>query len=303
MTKLRSAIKSVSVIIPNLNCPILDQALHSLYAQRLDPDVSVEIIVVGQDEPGHLGQFPDVIYVPTEHPVPPGVGRNMGILKSRGELIACLDADCVADPDWLSEMLAAHRKAPERAVVGGSIEIEADNYWALADNLSSFHAYLPSQPPTQVQVLPTCNVSMRRRAFDEVGLFDKDLAFDEDADWMMRARIEGITLSFYPWARVWHRTQRHTFRSVLSHAELWGNYSIVTRHRYSHLNPLPVILRRSWSLVALAPLIAAGVTARIFVRNSGARRYLHTAPVVFLAKTAWCWGAAKRLAAHRGRSL
>jgi GT2 family glycosyltransferase len=192
-------------------------------------------------------------------------------------------------------MLAAHQEYPDHAVIGGSIAIEADNYWALADNLSSFHAYLPSHPAALAPVLPTCNVSMRRGAFEKVGLFDKDLAFDEDADWMMRARLQGLTLHFCPSARVWHRTQRNSFRSVLSHAELWGNYSIVTRHRYSDLNPLPVILRRSWSLVTLAPLIAAAVTARIFLRNAGARPYIHAAPIVFLAKVAWCWGAAKRL--------
>ncbi len=289
------SISEISVIIPNLNCPILDQALDALYNQTLEPDVSIEVIVVGLDRPGCLRHFPQVTYIDTGHPVPPGTARNIGIERARGELIACLDADCIADPHWLSEMIAAHRAHPSRTVIGGSIKIEVDNYWALADNLSSFHAYLPTHRAARYPVLPTCNVSMRREAFDQVGLFDENLIFDEDADWMMRARRKGFTLFFHPGASAWHGTQRSTFRAALSHARHWGEFSIVTRHRYQDLQPLPLVLKRWWTLLALSPLIAAAVTGRIFVRNASVWRFVHTSPVILLAKLAWCWGASHRL--------
>ena len=295
MTSLDRQLTEISVIIPNLNCPILDQALDALCAQSLPHDVSVEIIVVGQDEPGCLQRFPQIVYIHTENPVGPGTARNIGIQQARGELIACVDADCIADPHWLSEMLTAHQEHPQQAVIGGSIRIDMDNFWALADNLSSFHGYLPTRQAAVYHVLPTCNVSMRREAFDRVGLFDEALLFDEDADWMMRARQEGFTLYFYPPAVVWHRTQRHTFQAALSHGYMWGNYSIMTRHRYSDLEPMPFFLGTWWGLLLLSPFIAAAATARIYVRNPGTLRYVDTSPVILLAKLAWCWGAARRL--------
>jgi len=288
-------ISEISVIIPNLNCPILDQALDALYAQTLEPDVSMEVIVIGLDKPGCLQGFPQVSHIHTGHPVAPGTARNMGITRARGELIACLDADCIVDPQWLSEMVIAHQERPYRTVIGGSIKIEAENYWALADNLSSFHAYLPTHQAARYPVLPTCNVSMRREAFDLVGLFDEDLIFDEDADWMMRARQKGFTLYFHPRASAWHRPQRYTFQAALSHARAWGDFSIVTRHRYQDLQPLPLVLKRWWSLLLFSPLIAAAVTARIFMRNPSVWRFVHTSPVILLAKLAWCWGASQRL--------
>jgi GT2 family glycosyltransferase len=295
MTGHTGSIKRVSVIVPNLNCPILDQALDSLKAQVLEPDVSLEIIVVGQDKPGCLARFPDVIDIRTPSPVGPGTARNIGIRHAKGELIACMDADCVADHDWLPEMIRAHRKWPHRSVIGGSIRIEADNFWAMTDNLSSFHAYLPTRPPGEYPVLPTCNVSMRRWAFEQVGLFSEKLLFDEDADWMMRARREGFTLRFHPAAEVWHRPQRQTFQAVLSHARTWGSYSIITRRRYQDLQPLPFPLRRWWSLLLASPLIAAAVTTRIYARSPRPWRHARALPVVLLAKLAWCWGAAGRL--------
>lgn len=289
------SITSASVIIPNLNCPILDQALAALYAQSLEPGVSVEIIVVGQDEPGCLRRFPQATYIHTERPVGPARARNIGIRQASGQLIACVDADCVAEPRWLSEMIAAHCAHSHMAVIGGSIRIDADNLWALADNLSSFHAYLPTRRPAVYPVLPTCNVSMRREAFGQVGLFDESLLINEDADWMMRARRMGFSLHFHPPARVWHRSQRSTFRALLAHAVDWGYYSIVNRHRYRDLEPLPLMLRHWWSLMLSSPLIALAVTARIYVRNPGAWRHVHVSPVILAAKLAWCWGAARRL--------
>lgn len=295
MSRQADAITKISVVVPNLNCPILDQALDALYAQVLEPGISMEVIVVGQDTPGCLRHFPQVKYIHTERPVAPGIARNIGIQSASGGLIACLDADCIADPHWLSEMLIAHREHPCRTVIGGSIRIEADNYWALADNLSSFHAYSPAHQAAPYPVLPTCNVSMRREAFEEVGLFDETLIYDEDADWMMRARRKGFALRFYPPARVWHRTQRDTFGAALYHAKVWGNYSIVTRFRYPDLQPLPFVLKRWWTVLAFSPLIAMAVTARIYVRNPSTWRFMHVSPVILLAKVAWCWGAALRL--------
>lgn len=303
MTGSKGATDRASVIIPNLNCPILDQALGSLYTQSLEPGVLSEIIVVGQDEPGCLQGFPDVTYVHTPSPVGPGTARNIGIRRAQTELIACMDADCVADPHWLGEMIAAHHEHPHRAVIGGSITIEADSFWAMTDNLSSFHAYLPTRPSAVYPVLPTCNVSMRRNAFEQVGLFSETLLFDEDADWMMRARRKGFTLYFHPAAQVWHRTQRKTLQAVLAHARAWGSYSILTRHKYADLQPLPLVLRQWWSLKVLSPLIAAAVTARICAQSPWSWRHLTAMPVIVLAKVAWCWGAAERLKHNGGLEM
>lgn len=288
-------ITRVSVIIADLNSPILDRVLDALYAQRLEPGLSVEIIVVGQDDPGCLRRFPRVIFERTEQPVGPAAARNMGIRRACGQLIAYLDADCVPDINWISEMVAAHRQHPQRAVIGGSIIIDADDIWALTDNLASFHAYLPTRRAAVYPVLPTCNLSIRRSAIEEVGLFDESFLINEDVDWTMRARRKGFSLYFHPSARVWHQTQRRTYRSVLRHAKHWGYYSIVNRYRYSDLEPLPFAFRHWLNLVVLSPLIAIAVTTGIFMRNPSALRHVYVFPLILGTKLAWCWGAARRL--------
>ena len=287
--------RSVSVIIPNLNSPILDKVLQALFLQRLEPDVSVEVIVVGQDQPGHRRAFPGVHYVETPNPVWQSVARNMAILRATGQLILCLDADCVPDTSWIERMVAAHTRVPGRTVIGGGIRIDADNAFALADNLSSFHSYLAEGRPGKRDILPTCNVSMRREAFDEVGLFDESLSIGEDSDWMLRARRKGFSLEFCPDACVWHQSQRKTLRAALAHAGDWGYHSIAYRHRHSDVMPLSRVLTNWAVLLAFTPGIALATTAGIFLRNPGALRYWYVAPIVMAAKANWCLGAVRRL--------
>ncbi|MDD5673364.1 MAG: glycosyltransferase [Chitinivibrionales bacterium] len=278
-----------------MNCPILDQCLGAIFSQELEGGLTVEIIVVGRDDHACVRAFPQTIFIRTERPEIPSVARNIAISQSHGQLIASIDADCVADPHWIAEMIAAHRAHPEKAVIGGSIRIEAASIWALADNLSNFHAYLPTRPSAQYAMVPTCNISMRREAFAHVGMFDEALAVNEDTDWIMRARRLGYSLYFYPKALVWHRTQRNTFGVVMMHAMQWGYFSIMNRHRYAGILPLPFVLKRWWSLLAVSPVIALVVTAKVFVGNPGTWRYLRVAPVIFIAKWMWCIGAVRRL--------
>jgi GT2 family glycosyltransferase len=128
-----------------------------------------------------------------------------------------------------------------------------------------------------------------------VGDFDEDLLINEDTDWIMRARRKGISLWFCPTAVVTHRNQRHRFTQAVQHGYQWGYYSIVNRHRYSDLFGTPFFLKSPASVLLMSPLIASGVTAGIVARGIKKPRVIGSVPAVWLAKMAWCIGAARRL--------
>jgi GT2 family glycosyltransferase len=291
----RGVIRTASVIIPNLNCPVLSESLGSLCDQAARATVQVEIIVVGLDAYGNSQSFPTVLFIETTGPMWPSVARNIAIKRATGELILCLDADCVPEGQWIARMVEAHQMHPTWSVIGGSIRIDSDNVWALADNLASFNAYLPSHTETIRDTLPTCNVSMRRDTLAQVGFFNERLQVGEDTDWMMRARRLGFALRFDREACVWHRSQRRTLSTLLSHAELWGYHSVRNRLIYEEFIGLPTMARLWPVLLASAPAIALSFAARIFAQGRLPRQYWPTAPLVTLAKLAWCWGAARRL--------
>ena len=110
----------VSVIIPNLNSPLIANTLRAIRAQTFIPS-ACEVLVVGLDEPG-LVQCDDMVQlISSKGPAIPAADRNLGIAKSRGEILCFTDADCVPDPDWLAQILSWFQD--ERIdVVGGGVK-------------------------------------------------------------------------------------------------------------------------------------------------------------------------------------
>ena len=115
------------MIIPTLRRPEgLARALESLFAQTGVADRLGEIVVVDNDPAGSAaatvagldGRSPcPVIY---RHAPVPGVAtaRNVGLQATDAPLIAFLDDDEVAAPDWLAQLLAAQGETGADVVFG-----------------------------------------------------------------------------------------------------------------------------------------------------------------------------------------
>lgn len=117
----------VAIIVPTLRRPdSLARALRSLFAQTRVADRVTEIVVVDNDPVGSatatvealraFSPWP-LIYV---HAPRPGVAtaRNAGLGATRAPLIAFLDDDEAAAPDWLSALLQAQTETGADAVFG-----------------------------------------------------------------------------------------------------------------------------------------------------------------------------------------
>jgi polysaccharide pyruvyl transferase CsaB len=50
--------------------------------------------------------------------------RNAGIAEARGEIVCLLDDDAVAEPEWLSRLVAAFDAHPDAGVIGGHIRLK-----------------------------------------------------------------------------------------------------------------------------------------------------------------------------------
>lgn len=285
----------LSIVIPNLHSPIIDKTLQSIHGQAFDLS-QVEVIVVGRDRYGLVREDALVRFLDTGHPVAPAVARNLGLTQATGEVVVFTDADCVAAEDWLPNLMSAYRTEPDRTVVGGAVGFDADNYWTLSDNISTFYRFLPFRRPGKRPHLPSLNFSARREVLEAVGGFDERYPqpTGEDTDLSFRLRRAGHALHFEPRAVVYHHPPRHSLGALLRHARDFGRYTPRMRSEYGDLIDWPAFLRQPAVVLALSPLLAAGVTARIFATNPELRRYWYTAPAIFLAKLAWCMGAAQQ---------
>lgn len=281
-----------SVIIPNLHTPTIDRTIEALEHQAFDR-TQYEVIVVGMDQYNRVYTSDLVRFDRSDCPLSPAAARNRGAAQARGDIIVFTDADCVAHPDWLA-VLAERFADSSVNVVGGGVAFEPRGYWTIADSISSFHDYLASLPSGERQLLASLNLAIRRQVFMEVGGFDERRPIGEDSDLSIRLRRQGYVLYFESRAVVRHLPLRNRPVDLLRHGYYYGKYSIKVDPRYATEKGLPSILRTRLGLVFGAPIIAAGVTMRIFKLDRQLWQHWYTMPAIFAAKLAWCLGAATR---------
>jgi hypothetical protein len=105
------------------------------------------------------------------------------------------------------------------------------------------------------------------------------------------AALAGYRLFFEPRAVVAHRPGRATWGAVVRHWRRLGHNGARVRWRYAAEYATPRLARRGLWWRALAPLIAARITAGIYA-DPAFWRYWRSLPVVYVAKILYCLGAA-----------
>jgi GT2 family glycosyltransferase len=282
---------TVSIVIPSLNSPIIDKVVDSVIRQAQFETVR-EIIIIGKDDARLIQPTAPVRFLETEKPTLAAAARNRGIEASTGELIIFLDSDCLAQPGWLAEHIAAHQAGHN--VVSGSVLPQGHNYWHLSYNLTLFHEISSLSTAEPKDFLATLNLSVDRSVIDQVGMMDETVNRVEDVEWTTRMRQAGIQPYFWPKAAVFHNHNRQTLTAVWQDCALSGFHMRQLRLQYAGWLNAPKILRYRLLVLLLSPFIAAWATLRILLRRPAIiRQFPHTIPAIYLTKIAWCWGASQ----------
>jgi GT2 family glycosyltransferase len=280
---------SVAVIIPSLNSATIARVITSVIQQERIEAVQ-EIVIIGRDDANLIPPDGPVRFIETERPILAAAARNCGIEGSSADLLIFLDSDCIAQPGWLAEHIAAHQAG--HRVVSGSILPEGHNYWHLCYNLTLFHEVLSTNPAEPKDFLATLNLSVDRSVIEEVGMMDPTVNRVEDVEWTTRMRQAGIQPYFWPKAAVFHDHNRRTLQSVWRDCAMSGFHMRQIRLKYAGWLKAPMILRYRLLVILLSPFIAAWATIRILLRRPiFFRRFNNTIPAIYLTKIAWCWGA------------
>lgn len=136
--------------------------------------------------------------------------RNVGFQEARGEILALIDGDMWAPPEWL-ELLAAPLLDGEQDVTGGPDLVPEDSPLVsrcVGYSMDSIltNAGLRLGDSKLVKYLPgTGNMAITREALLRAGEFDEEFHdTGEDKEWLHRVRESGGRMLYLPHALAWH---------------------------------------------------------------------------------------------------
>ena len=277
----------VSIIIPNLNSPIVDNTVQSIIEQC--SAIRHEIIVVGLDKNRILNQFDGIIKIIETHtPIPPGIARNIGVKNSSGQYLIFIDSDAIAQKDFIKK----HHNlltSKEKHIIGGAVTFPKDQYLTLCDNIATFHEYMEHLPSSYKRMVPTVNMSISRRDFlDLEGFIDRPAG--EDADFSFRARMNDMKVFFSPEIKVLHKPLRGNITDVIDHSYKLGSNSRIIKEFIDQNFKIPLIGFLQLSLIVFSPFIALYILFKIVIMENLPIKYWHTIPIIYFLKVVWSIG-------------
>jgi glycosyltransferase involved in cell wall biosynthesis len=156
-------------------------------------------IVVAVDG-GRMPSVPPSVRLVAGPPRNSYAARNRGVAAALGPVLAFTDADCLPQPDWLEQGLAAIEGADMAA---GAVRIVTERRptpWALID----IEGNLDQEAAVERNAAVTANLFMRRETFDAMNGFDETIPSGSDHDAVRRAVQAGAVLRYAERAQVRH---------------------------------------------------------------------------------------------------
>jgi mycofactocin glycosyltransferase len=179
----------VSIVIPVYN------RSHDLYCcleslKTLDyPQSKLQVIVVDDastDNSASVAREFNAKVIAQPYNQGQSAARNRGVKEASGEIVAFIDSDCIADPQWLKDLLP-YFQDQRFVLVGGFVDSYYQN--SMLDRYESVKSALNMGKEKVVGVgnnavfyVPTCNVLIRKDVYLKNGGLDESMRVGEDVD-------------------------------------------------------------------------------------------------------------------------
>ena len=199
----------ISVVVLTFNSArTIDRCLDSLAAQRVAP---AEIVVVDDDSAD--GTLAAVAAFSARSGLPVRLlrngshnisrGRNLGLSAAQNRLVAFLDSDAWAAPDWIGELEKAFAAGEGVGVVGGGVDTAHASRFAEAVAVND--ATVRQLATSGELLVGGCNMAVDLAAvggerFDERWVHAEDIEFVD----RIESRARWVVA---PAARVWHESR------------------------------------------------------------------------------------------------
>lgn len=204
----------VSVVIPLYNreksiIPCLESLIRQTYPVH-------EIIVVDNNSSDNsysiveafIEKHKDNKIILLKEVVPgPSAARNKGITQATGDIIAFTDSDCIADRNWIKEIVEAYDESIG-GVAGNIKGYMPKNLVEKFLSIFTLRGLKTSQIFKQYTLLeggfPSANLSFRREVLEQLNGFEVTIRYGEDHDICARAYKLGYKIKYITKGLIYH---------------------------------------------------------------------------------------------------
>ena len=235
------------IILTWNSCQFLEKCFHSIIRSCNEEGLSYEIIVVDNgsvdDSPEifkeFLNNFPDNFFVEyLQFNRGTTVSRNIGLNKSRGQVICVIDSDTELRNGSLGEIFNYLIKHPNTGIIAprlvmrdGSIQNSVKKFPTFFDKIikipravlglntpnNDFYDNFPFTSIREVDTAISACWFFRRGILESVGYLDENIFYSpEDLDFCLRVFKKGLTLLYWPGFVVFHDTQHISHKKPFS---------------------------------------------------------------------------------------
>jgi glycosyltransferase involved in cell wall biosynthesis len=241
----------VSVVVPARNA---EQTIGDCLASVLSgeyPSHRREVLVVDNGSTDGTAEIAAAYHVGCvrEPRRGPSQARNRGIEASSGDVVAFVDADCLAASGWLAELVRPFEDGAVDGVAGELVPAPAST--AAQRYRARQHVAQKDYISRSRPFAATGNVAFRREVFDAIGVFDPDLFAAEDQDFGWRFFAAGLRLAYSERAVVFVR-HRRTRWGLFKQQVSWGYGHARLQRKYDLPWGLRPELRKQTELAASA---------------------------------------------------
>jgi cellulose synthase/poly-beta-1,6-N-acetylglucosamine synthase-like glycosyltransferase len=127
--------------------------------------------------------------------------RNFGIAKSRGDLICFTDDDCIADYDWINNLVNGFVDDTIGGVGGKVVSYKTDTP---IQQYSDEVGILAQERFVKLNTLLGANIAYRKKVLTDIKGFDDYLTSCDDMDVSIKTQLLGYKLRYTPEAIVYH---------------------------------------------------------------------------------------------------
>ncbi len=261
----------ISVIVPVFNSEkTISRCIESLLGQKTNKELEITVVDDASTDSTveKLQKFSKkIVYLKNEKNKGPAFSRNLGAKKSKGDIVCFIDSDCVAEKNWLEEMV---KPFEDEAVVAvqGAYKTRQKELIARFVQEEIEQRYEKMRKAKNLDWVGSYSAAYRKKVFLGLGGFDESfpIASGEDPDLSFRIAKKGHKIAFNEKAIVYH-THPDTLGKYLN-TKFWRAFYRVTMYKkhpdkavVDSYTPQVLKVRVAFFLIGLVALIWAWFTS------------------------------------------